>query len=187
MSPDIVIALDDFVQNYLSQEPSNPEAMIVKYDPEWPSACYQNQGEIGQDVKWKPVLRSELADFSGLESALDLTLHDDIKAFYSRYWSENLSAKTEKGCLQLLQAWNLEDFERLQQNLIGHILMKRRLNQPETIFFGLTDQDDFILTIDNSSGQVMLEQVGLHPTEVLAPTLTEFIARLEPDLSLTYL
>ncbi|MDU0356093.1 SecY-interacting protein Syd [Paraglaciecola aquimarina] len=84
--------------------------------------------------------------------------------------------------MQLLQAWNLQDFERLQQNLIGHILMKRRLRQPETLFFGVTDQEDFILTLDNSTGQVLLEQVGLQSNDILAPNLAQFIDLLEPEM-----
>ncbi|MCF2948415.1 SecY-interacting protein [Paraglaciecola aquimarina] len=188
MSAEVITALDDFVQKYVSQVALSPNKMLVEYDPDWLSECYaHNVGPAeevapGEKVEWQPVIRKDTADFSGMETALDFTIHADIKAFYSRYWSDNLIAKTEKGRLQLLQAWNLDDFERLQQNLIGHILMKRRLNQPETLFFGLTDEEDFILTLDNTSGRVMLEQVGVQPTEVLAPSLAEFIKTLEPNV-----
>ena len=73
-----------------------------------------------------------------------------------------------------------EDFERLQQNLIGHLLMKQRLKQPPTLFFGLTDEDDFILSVDNASGEVVLEQVGKLPTRCLAPDLATFVDGLTP-------
>ena len=64
---------------------------------------------------------------------------------------------------------------------MGQILMKRRLKQRETLFIGLTDEDDFILTVDNMSGKVMLEQVGLLPKEVVAPNLAVFIQSLKPS------
>jgi SecY interacting protein Syd len=83
----------------------------------------------------------------------------------------------------LLQPWNQGDFERLQQNLVGHILMKRRLKQPETFFIALTDEDDFILTVHNTSGEVMLEQVGLLPKEVVAPNLAEFLQSIQPSVA----
>jgi SecY interacting protein Syd len=181
VSQEVILALDGFVQKYVSEIKENSVEMLAEYDPNWPSECYLKSAEAGEQVQWKPILRNDLADFSGIESALELTIHPDIKAFYARYWSDNLNAKSEKGSLQLLQAWNREDFERLQQNLVGHILMKRRLKQPETLFFGVTDEEDFILTLDNSTGQVMLEQVGIRPTEVLAPSMVEFLNVLEPD------
>jgi SecY interacting protein Syd len=118
--------------------------------------------------------------FSGLEAGLEMNIHPDIIAYYGRYWSDNLNAQAEQGRLQLLQAWNEPDYERLQQNIVGHVLMKRRLKQAETIFFALTDEDDFVLSIDNATGEVMLEQVGLVPQETLAPNLASFLDTLHP-------
>ncbi len=63
--------------------------------------------------------------------------------------------------------------------------MKRRLKQPETLFVALPDEDDFILRVDNSSGEVMLEQVGLLPKEVVAANLADFIHSLQPSVAKT--
>ncbi len=111
-----------------------------------------------------------------------MVFHADIKTYYSSYWSEGLNASTARGGLQLLQAWNDDDFERLLQNMVGHVLMKRRLKQAETLFFAVTDDDDFIISLDNASGKVMLEQVGLEPKEVLAESLSEFLTQIEPKV-----
>ena len=62
-------------------------------------------------------------------------------------------------------------------------MLKRRLKQPETLFFALTSEDDFILTLNNTSGEVMLEQVGLPPKEALAPDLATFIHSLQPSIA----
>jgi SecY interacting protein Syd len=91
-----------------------------------------------------------------------------------------MQAKAAQGACELLQVWNEEDFERLQQNLIGHLLMKQRLKQSPSLFFGLTDEEDFILTVINDTGEVALEQVGKPAQEILAPTLAHFIAQLSP-------
>jgi len=186
MSEQVSVALDVFVQKYLASAKNHPEMLEVEYDNDWPSDCYTtkiNTCSTGDNVNWQPVKRSGEANFNDLEKALEMKIHQDVISYYSAYWSDNLSAETSKGYLQLLQPWNQHDFERLQQNLVGHILMKRRLKQPETLFFSLTDEDDFILTVDNTSGEVMLEQVGLMPKEVLAPNLAVFIQSLQPSVA----
>lgn len=180
MSAQVIAALDKFVQEYVDAAIQNPQLLVVEYDKDWPSECYEKSSDTSESVNWRPVKRTGIANFGDMETALDLKIHEDVISFYSAYWSDNLNARTNKGSLQLLQPWNQNDFERLQQNLIGHILMKRRLKQPETLFIALTDEDDFILTVNNASGEVMLEQVGLLPKEVVAPNLTHFIQSLQP-------
>jgi SecY interacting protein Syd len=180
MSEQVSTALDEFIHKYLVEAKKHPEMLVVEYDSEWPSDCHIAAGNSGDKVGWHPVKRDGVADFTDLEKALEMKIHQDVISYYSTYWSDNLSAETSEGYLQLLQPWNQADFERLQQNLVGHILMKRRLKQPETLFFALTDEDDFILTVDNTSGEVMLEQVGLLPKEVVSPNLATFIKSLRP-------
>jgi SecY interacting protein Syd len=185
MSEQVTAALDEFVQRYLIAAKSHPEMLMLEYDNDWPSECYTTTGTTGDRVDWQPIKRSGIANFNDLETALEMKIHPDVISFYSAYWSDNLSAETNKGYLQLLQPWNQGDFERLQQNLVGHILMKRRLKQPETFFIALTDEDDFILTVDNASGEVMLEQVGLLPKELVAPNLATFIQSIVPSVTKT--
>ena len=185
MSEQVTAALDEFVQKYLNEAQKHPELLIVEYDVDWPSDCYSGSANTGDDISWQPVKRNGIANFDDLEKALEMKIHQDVISYYSAYWSDNLSAETAKGYLQLLQPWNQDDFARLQQNLVGHILMKRRLKQPETLFIALTDEDDFILTVDNTSGEVMLEQVGLVPKEVVAPNLAVFIQSLRPSIAKT--
>ena len=76
----------------------------------------------------------------------------------------------------MLHAWNDEDFDMLLQNIVGHIMMKRRLGQEITIFFATTDEEDFILSVKNKTGEVVLEQVGCEPQEILSPDLASFFA-----------
>ncbi|WP_299074159.1 SecY-interacting protein [uncultured Paraglaciecola sp.] len=181
MSEAVTLALKEFVHKYVTTAQQHPAMLTLEYDDEWPSDCYTSTGKLGDKVSWQPVKRHQTANFNDLENALEMTIHKDVVSYFSSYWSDNLNAETSNGNLQLLQPWNQQDFERLQQNLVGHILMKRRLKQPDTLFFALTDEDDFILTVDNISGEVMLEQVGLVPKEVVAPNLAVFIQSLQPS------
>lgn len=176
---DVHQALGQFVErfNQLSEQAQRQ----VPYDPEWPSPCVQSDGAAdGELVAWQPALQQPKQSFDNIEQALEVNLHKDIKQFYTCYWSDNLVAKAPEGECELLQAWNEADFARLQENIIGHVLMKRRLSQPITIFFGVTNEEDFILTLDNETGAVMLEQVGCEPKRQLAATLVDFLAMLEP-------
>lgn len=180
MTDDIVNSIESFIGCFVEKHRHASEPLVVQFDPDWVSPCHIQNAEPQEWVDWQPVKQNAPQDFSAVESALDMALHPDAKAYFSAYWSENLDASTEKGNLQLLFPWNQNDFERLLQNLIGHILMKRRLGQAETLFFAVTDEEDFILTIDNKSGQVMLEQVGLEPQEVIAQNLHAFLQTLKP-------
>lgn len=169
-------SFDHFIEEYQRIH----QGLSIEFDPQWPSSCYQQQAKAGQMVAWRPILRESPGDFQSMERALNIQLDPQLKEFFGRYWSDNLNAKAPQGNLQLLQAWNADDFEQLQQNLVGHILMKRRLKQPETAFFALTDEEDFILSVELDSGQVVLEQVGLLPQQVLAKDLQSFITQLTP-------
>lgn len=169
-------ALDDFISRFRQQHSD----LTIEFDPEWPSPCYEQAAEPGAMVPWSPVRQTQKNHFNNVESALDLTLDPQYCAYFTRYYSENLPARAEQGNCELLQVWNQDDFERLQQNLIGHLLMKKRLKQPPTLFFALTDEDDFILTVDNDNGSIMLEQVGKVPFKEVAKDLASFLSGLSP-------
>jgi SecY interacting protein Syd len=165
----------------------NNSPLLVEFDDDWNSPCLsiddKNQSlqvENGQAVSWQPVLQNPVNTMDNIASALELEIPEELATFFTRYFSLDIPAKAQRGELSLIQAWNQHDFERLQGNLIAHVLMKRRLKQAETLFFAATDDDDFIISVDCASGQVMLEQIGLTPKEVLADTLTEFIYELTP-------
>ena len=170
--------LDNFVSSYV--ENANECGLAVPFDKDWPSSCYQSEASQGQLVQWRPVRQNVSLSFDNVAAALELELDEAYCNYFTRYFSNNLIAQAPQGKCELLQVWNEDDFERLQQNLIGHLLMKQRLSQQPTLFFGLTDEDDFILTVINSTGEVALEQVGQEPKEILAPSLAEFLSVLKP-------
>ena len=159
--------------------------LTIPYDSQWPSPCYLKQGHEGELVPWEPKRQSEnqqsALSFKNVEDALDIELNADFCQFFTQFFSNNLPVVAEHGPCELLQVWNEEDFERLQQNIIGHLLMKKRLKQEPTLFFALTDEDDFVLSVLNSTGEVVLEQVGRPPKKVISGSLSAFIATLSPE------
>ncbi|TYK65517.1 SecY-interacting protein [Colwellia echini] len=158
----------------------------VEHDEQWLSCCEQGPHDVSHHY-WQPALMESSTEgdeltFSNVESALKLELHPDIKTYFTTIFSSDINAVCAEGELSLLFAWNSEDFARLQENIIGHILMKQRLKQAETVFFAVTDEEDMIISVNNSSGEVWVEQVGCKPHKKLSDSLTDFIEQLTPKL-----
>jgi SecY interacting protein Syd len=187
---DLVETLQQFANQFLRKHQElHLNFPKIEQDEQWPSPCeiFNDSNEVDKlgllpgEVYWQPVtIEKEMLNFDNVESALEMTLHSDIKTYFTTLYSETLDANCEEGNLSLLFAWNKDDFLRLQENLIGHILMKQRLKQAETIFFAVTDEEDMIISIDNNTGEVWVERVGCKPHKKLADSLVQFIKQLTP-------
>ena len=169
----------DFTQRAVTWYQQQQLTLTTWADPASPSPC-QLENMDDSTVLWQPVLQQPQADFSNVEQALELSLHQDIKQFYQLYFGAGLAAQHKRGKLMLLMVWNADDVKRLQENVIGHIIMKRRLKQRETVFFATTEDDDILLSVLNGSGEVFLERVGQEVSEKLADNLASFISQLTP-------
>lgn len=172
-------AYANFIARSLDWHQQHQVAMKTWLDPQAVSPC-QLATVDSEQVLWQPVRQSPAADFSNVEHALELTLHPAIKAFYSEWYGANLAAKHTKGPLALLMPWHQPDVARLQENIIGHILMKRRLKQQETVFFAVTDDDNIMLSILNQDGAVYQESVGKDVRVKVADSLDAFLDALTP-------
>ena len=175
-------AWTDFISSWVSLAEENGFP-VIEHDSNWPSPC-----EFTQDEKthWKPVSMKTHSDrtfsFANVEEALGLTINPQFDAFFTLYFADGINAHHENGQLQFLQAWSEEDFDRLQQNLIGHLLMKHKLKQPPTLFFAVTEEDDLNLVVNNETGEVCLEYVGKEPHKTVAADLASFITASTPQL-----
>ncbi len=176
MSQQLITAWQNFIDNWFSLANEKGFPTLV-HDPDWPSPC---EFEHQNDLCWQPVKVDEELSFENVETALSVELNQEFKLFFTLFYSENIDATHDNGQLQFLQAWSKSDFERLQQNLIGHLMMKSRLKQGATLFIAVTDEDDLNIVINNDTGEVCLEYVGKEPHQVLAANLAEFIAQTQP-------
>jgi SecY interacting protein Syd len=177
-------ALTEFMDHTLKAYPD----LQAPFDPERRSPC-----EIGEPfetdqgtlIAWRPMRRhpdSVTEDFAPVERALEISIHPDIKAYYGAYWSAGLEAEAVDGHVSLLFAWNPEDMERLNENLIGHALSKKvAKGRPMSVFFACTEPDsELFLSVDNDSGVVLLEKPGYRPIREVAPDLASFLTTLVP-------
>lgn len=94
-----------------------------------------------------------------------------------------MTAKFEDMNIELLQVWSDEDLERLQGNMLGHLVMQRRLKLVPTLFVAVTDDEMEVVSICNQSGEVILDRVGTKNRTVLAANMAEFLNKLEPVIA----
>lgn len=172
----------NFSQDYLQAYQHRFEHLPITHQVEdWPSPCEQGIHEEEFSL-WHPIKLEEILTFNNVEAALEVTIHHDIKQYFTTMYSDSLDASCAEGDLSLLFAWSAEDFARLQENIIGHILMKTKLKQKLTIFFATTDDDNHIISLDNDTGEIWVEKVGCEPHKKIADTLVEFISQLAPRI-----
>ena len=175
-------ALDQLISSFLDQYKNDETTLpVMEYDDDWPSVCYQGKPNTKGCCPWKPILQERSNDlFERLEDALEFPIHTDIKQYYSRYWSDPIPANFNGDNLSLLFVWNEEDYERLRSNLVGHCLSKRKIKSSPTFFFACTEPDELVLSIENDTGRILLEEPGKPPIREIAPSLEVFLSQLKP-------
>ncbi|MEZ3499618.1 SecY-interacting protein [Pantoea sp. KPR_PJ] len=132
------------------------------------------------EVWWQPQPFTLPATLEAVERALDITLQEALTALYTTQFAGDMTARFEQQELTLLQVWSEEDFLRLQENLIGHLVMKRRLKQTPTLFIAATASEQEIISLCNLTGEIILEQPGTKSRTVLAENLEIFLTNLQP-------
>ncbi|NDL65543.1 SecY-interacting protein [Acerihabitans arboris] len=143
-----------------------------------PSPCVV--GEDDHQVFWQPRQPVEALTLAGVERAMDLQLQPAAWAFYCSQLAGDMSARFQGQSLELLQVWSEPDGVRIQENLIGHLLMQKRLKLPPTLFIATTDSELSLISLSNLTGEILLEEVGRKKRSVLAPSLQDFLSLLDP-------
>lgn len=172
-------ALRDFTTRYCQhwlQQAGHAPASSDLYGV--PSPCALEDRE--QQVVWQPQPFSLPPTLDAVERAVDIQLQPPITEFYTTQFAGDMQARFGENQLSLLQVWSEEDFLRLQENLIGHLVMQRRLRQSPTLFIATTDSEEEIISLSNLSGEVILEQPGRKQRVVLAESLEIFLKSLQP-------
>jgi len=136
---------------------------------------------LGQVQYWNYVPRPEPQNLHAIAEALDCPFHADIDDYYGYGFGGEMKASFRGLAVSLVQPWNEDDFVHLQENLVAHVLMLRRLKLPVTLFLGTVCHNDLrVISLDNATGAVILEQLGKQQRWILAPSLAEFLHQLSP-------
>lgn len=93
-----------------------------------------------------------------------------------------MHARFGEQALTLLQAWSPDDFQRVQENLIGHLVTQKRLKLSPTLFIATLDSELDVISVCNLTGEVVLETLGTRKRTTLSDSLASFLNQLEPLL-----
>jgi len=179
MNHPVAVALSDFSSRFLQawcdagQGFPRSEDLVGLESP-----CVET--DSGYEVTWKPVAREPMGDLSGVEKGIELRLHEDITVFYGAQFSGDMAARFRELEFDLLQVFSADDGLRLQENILGHLVMQRRLKLKPTVFIGVMKAEDQVVSICNLTGQVILETLGKDRRDVLAADVETFLQQLEP-------
>lgn len=179
MNHPVAVALSDFSSRFLQawcdagQGFPRSEDLVGLESP-----CVEV--DSGYDVTWKPVTRDPLGDLAGVEKGIELRLHEDITVFYGAQFSGDMAARFQDLEFDLLQVFSEADGQRLQENILGHLVTQRRLKLKPTVFIGAMAAEDKVISVCNLTGQVILETLGKDIREVLAADIETFLQLLEP-------
>ncbi|MCW8995662.1 MAG: SecY-interacting protein [Psychromonas sp.] len=152
---------------------------LQHFDPEWVSPCQVGEQQDGK-IEWKPIKRDKTVDLSNIEQALEIQLHPSIVDFFCSAYAGSLPCLFDEHPIDLIQAWNEADFKNLQENMIAHFMMQKRLKKPASMFIASCTDEMQIISVLNETGQVQLETLGKGQEALLAENLADFLAALQP-------
>ncbi|WP_105903035.1 SecY-interacting protein [Vibrio gangliei] len=174
----LAVLTTEFVDNWQAAYQSLPIANEMEG---LPSPCVQSSSN-SQNIEWLPQERDDIADFSSLERGIELLIHPDVKAFYGSQYSADITASWQGKPFTLLQVWSDDDFVRLQENILGHLVTQRRLKLKPTIFIGTTDAELDVISICNITGEVILERLGTDKRDVLSSNVEQFLLQCKAEV-----
>lgn len=145
-----------------------------------PSPCIISSTQ--DTVLWQPQPFDAQPNVSAVERALDIVIQPAVHAFYSTQFAGDMPARFGALTLTLLQTWSADDFTRVQENLIGHLVTQKRLKLSPTLFIATLDGELDVVSVCNLSGEVINETLGTRNRTVLAANVAAFLSQLDPVL-----
>ncbi|TEW55535.1 SecY-interacting protein [Psychromonas sp. RZ22] len=182
MNTDTQVQLFALYQRHHDLWELNHQSLPVQdFDPEWVSSCQVGDVNDGK-ITWKAVPRDKKVNLNNIEEALEVTLHPSIEDLFCTAYCDHIMCEFEGHPIELIQVWNEQDFSILQENMIAHFMMQKRLKKPASMFIATCSDEMQVISVVNETGQVQLETLGKKQEAVLAESLAEFLAKLTPKI-----
>ncbi|MCL6744118.1 SecY-interacting protein [Kosakonia sp. R1.Fl] len=143
-----------------------------------PSPCIISSTD--KYVIWQPKPFVPERNVNPIEQAMEIVVQTPLHTFYTTQFAGDMTARFGELTLTLLQTWSEDDFVRMQENLIGHLVTQKRLKLSPTLFIATLDSELDVISLCNLSGEVVKETLGTRQRTVLAPSLAAFLDQLEP-------
>ncbi|VTN11315.1 SecY interacting protein Syd [Raoultella terrigena] len=90
-------------------------------------------------------------------------------SYYTTQFAGDMQARFAGETMTLLQAWSPDDFQRMQENLIGHLVVQKRLKLSPTLFIATLDSELDVISVCNVSGEVLKETLGTRKVRPFLP------------------
>jgi len=145
-----------------------------------PSPCIVTT--LDDRIIWQPQPFTAEQNVNAVERAMSLVVQPAVHAFYTTQFAGDMRARFALETMTLLQTWSEDDFLRVQENLIGHLVTQKRLKLAPTLFIATLDSELDVISVCNLTGEVIKETIGTRKRDVFAPSLAEFLNQLEPVL-----
>lgn len=178
MSDQVLSALEQFFLRWQRDGEARRGLPLCEWEPDWRSPCELDGPKEGK-VAWRPVQRHDPADFGAMNEALELTLHPAALALFGHWFSRPIPCLYKGLRIEIILPWNEADLDLLKENLIGHLLMLRKLKRAPSLFIASTRNEMSLVSLDNETGQIWLEWLDSGRRLTLAPSLPAFLGRLE--------
>ncbi|SNY75616.1 SecY-interacting protein [Enterobacter sp. CC120223-11] len=143
-----------------------------------PSPCVTRTEE--EAVFWQPQPFSLEPTLEAVERALDIVVQQPLQTYYTSQFAGDMPATFGARQLTLLQVWSPDDFQRVQENLIGHLVTQKRLKLSPTLFIATLDSELDVVSVCNLTGEVVLETLGTRNRTTLSASIASFLTHLEP-------
>ena len=145
-----------------------------------PSPCIITT--LDDKIIWQPQPFTGEQNVNAVERAMDIVVQPAVHAFYTTQFAGDMRARFAGETLTLLQTWSEDDFRRVQENLIGHLVTQKRLKLVPSLFIATLESELEVISVCNLQGEVIKETLGTRKRDVLAPSLADFLNLLEPVL-----
>ncbi len=92
---------------------------------------------------------------------MGIIIRSELHDYFTTQYAGDMQVRFDSLNFTLLQIWSEEDFIRLQENMIGHLVTQKTIEAlTPTLFIGTTASENDIISVCNLSGEVILETFG---------------------------
>lgn len=156
---------------------SNGSLPKVPWQEDVDQWIYVSRPDEAEWVEWEPVNKDVPSDLAPIESQLGTSLHPSVKEYVNCFWFCSLGGTFRSRAIQLdpvLPGISPADFE---DRVLGYCRVHGgRLRH---VPIGLEADRGLLLVVDNSTGEIMVEDAEVGELQVLAGGLAELISGLE--------
>ncbi|MEV2279021.1 SecY-interacting protein Syd [Nocardiopsis sp. NPDC049922] len=153
---------------------------LVEFDPERPSPCCMDAPGAEGMIRWSPVEMNRPKALTTAEVTLTrhgLSLHPDAVALYGSFWSGPVESEHSGQGVLLNTVWNETELEATAESIVGGVRLQAMSPGAITVPIAGTGSDLFF-TLDNTTGEILLQEAGCPPARIIAPSLASFLGEL---------